>query len=168
MLGCRIGLIWAIAPSVVASEAMRSTMTDLLSRLQQASEGSRELSDEMLLACGWKIGEGSWFIDPSGSKFLPDDRPDPTRSLDDAVALVPEGWNRKVIANCWGQKTDDPHTKYTVVLYSPGFKLEEILGQGGMEEVQTRGQLASCIQHRCEPIACCIAFLKAVTAKVDA
>ena len=47
---------------------------ELLFELERATEGSRELSDEMLLACGKTI--------PLGKK-----RPHPTRSLDDAVGL---------------------------------------------------------------------------------
>lgn len=72
-------------------------MTDLLARLA-AGPGSRELSDEVLLALGakrsvignfhgpiyaWRVGEKS---------YTESDYPDPTRSVDDALALVPEGW----------------------------------------------------------------------------
>ena len=54
------------------------TRDELIAALADAEGGSREFSDEMLLACGKTI--------PLGKK-----RPHPTRSLDDAVALVPNG-----------------------------------------------------------------------------
>jgi len=80
-------------------------MTDLITRLEQTQEGSRELSDEVLLACGWKKRETiAWEVDiddygddkpvilwltPDGlnSQYPP---PDPTRNLQCAVDLVPE------------------------------------------------------------------------------
>lgn len=69
-------------------------MTDLITRLEQAKEGSRELSDEVLLALGWKTGIGTHadftkFHAPDGSPASRD-RPDPTTNLQDAVDLVPE------------------------------------------------------------------------------
>lgn len=57
----------------------------LMSRLRDAAEGSRELSDEVLLALGWKRAP-SW-RSPDG-KVFPHAIPNPTVSLDDAVALV--------------------------------------------------------------------------------
>ena len=52
----------------------------LIERLTAAKEGSRELSDEALLACGW-LGDST-------------ESQDPTRSIDDAVRwVVPEGKN---------------------------------------------------------------------------
>ncbi len=53
-------------------------MTDLAARLEQAPEGTRELSDEVLLAVGWDCGPPGWTSD----------RPDPTRDLTDIAALV--------------------------------------------------------------------------------
>ena len=82
-------------------------MTDpLLERLKRAEEGSRELSDEVLLACGWAIKEVTF---PVGTKFYNycdetgrhvtttgcgrPPAPDPTRSLGDCLRYVkPEGW----------------------------------------------------------------------------
>jgi len=59
-------------------------MTDLITRLGSAAEGSRELSDEVLRAMGWR---NTWPMKSDGGK------PDPTRSVDDALALVPDGWH---------------------------------------------------------------------------
>ncbi len=97
-------------------------MTDtLIEKLEQAEEGSRELSDEVLLACGWRktrwvpTGEPAWF-DPQGSNgsYLPH----PTRSLDDCLRYaVPEGWwpeqlswasdGSLVIATIWNRDPGD-------------------------------------------------------------
>lgn len=72
----------------------------LIQRLQEAGEGSRELSDEVLRACGWDIViEGHWLrrYVPGGVYSWPlDEAPDPSRSIDDVVALLPEGfdWDR--------------------------------------------------------------------------
>jgi len=70
-------------------------MTDL----ETATEATRELDDEVLLACGWTkkrfVGpendEVHW-RDPAGKRV---GKPKPTRSVDDALMLVPEGWVMK-------------------------------------------------------------------------
>lgn len=77
---------------------------DLISRLESAAEGSRELSDEVLVRHGWRrlspseearqslnYAPEGWWQAPGGGP-LTWRRPDPTRSVDDALALVPEGW----------------------------------------------------------------------------
>lgn len=75
-------------------------MTDqLIAKLEAAEAGSRELSDEVLLACGWRIIEREmeapatalaevWFS-PDGIEA--DEPPSPTESVDDALGLMPEG-----------------------------------------------------------------------------
>ncbi len=71
------------------------TTAPLISRLVEAKEGSRALSDEVLEALGYKMFQdwnGWGWIAPDGTKHSPGLRFDPTRSLDDAVELVPEGW----------------------------------------------------------------------------
>lgn len=74
------------------------TNAALIARLVKAKEGTRALSDEVLLALGWtkskpdpwKIGELAW-KKPNGQwAGMP---PHPTSSLDDTVDLVPEGWD---------------------------------------------------------------------------
>jgi len=65
----------------------------------QTGPSSRELSDRVLRECGW-INDLSryrgklqllhaWY--DSDGNFVPD-RPDPTQSIDDALALVPDGY----------------------------------------------------------------------------
>ena len=68
---------------------------DLIARLEAATEGSRELSDECLLAVGWKdAGKhlGQW-VRPDGSRLYKSDAPDPSQNAQDAIDhVVPEGW----------------------------------------------------------------------------
>ena len=69
-------------------------MTDptLISDLERATEGSRELSDRVLVALGWKhISTKSihWWINAAGIECAPPDRPNPTVNLQDAVEMVP-------------------------------------------------------------------------------
>ena len=77
----------------------------LIAELEAAKEGSRELSDEVLLMCGWSYepnrygpggpqwGGGGLWTDPLGiGTAASDPRPSPTESLDAALTLVPEGW----------------------------------------------------------------------------
>ena len=71
-------------------------MTDLLSRLQSASEGSAELDRDVLIACGWTDRGASriafrW-IDPSGVLHALDVMP--TRSLDDITGLIEQAGMR--------------------------------------------------------------------------
>lgn len=62
-----------------------------------ADEGSRELSDRVLLAL---VDTDYTFYNPLiGRHVVKPNRPDPTRSLDDALALVPEGGVIELIVN---------------------------------------------------------------------
>ena len=72
----------------------------LLEDLQNAKEGSRELSNRCLLAVGWtmkKLCSGTaeyWFrwIDPEDTHYKTN--PDPSRNTQDALdCMVPEGWH---------------------------------------------------------------------------
>lgn len=69
-------------------------MTDLISRLEAATEGSRELSDECLLAMGWTYKPdwcGHAWRSPDESWVGFDKRPDPTRNVQDAIDwMVPD------------------------------------------------------------------------------
>ena len=87
-------------------------MTDLITRLEAATEGSQELGDDVLLACGWTefIEKGTdngfgltddkhWMLPPkSNSMYLRyhSHCPNPTTSIDAALTLVPEGWSTKI------------------------------------------------------------------------
>ena len=74
-------------------------MDDLITRLEQATEGSRELSDEVLKACGWhhrvdkRLPDRSqWgWLAPAlegGKPRLILSDPSPTESIDVALTLV--------------------------------------------------------------------------------
>ncbi len=62
----------------------------LISELEAAEEGSRKLSDEVLLALGWRIGEPRRAWAPNREFHFSDQIPDPSRNLQDGVNLVPE------------------------------------------------------------------------------
>ena len=67
-------------------------MADLIVRLESAKVGTRELSDEALLAVGFERA-GTLWVGPGHRTFMVDAQPDPTRSVDDALKwMVPEGW----------------------------------------------------------------------------
>lgn len=63
-------------------------MTDLIARIESAEAGSRELSDEVLLAL--------WGHPLSANVKS---RPSPTESVDDALGLVPEGLNALIASD---------------------------------------------------------------------
>lgn len=68
-------------------------MDALITELEAAPVGSRELSDKVLLATGWSIGStGHWFTPEHERLGINPQRPSPTESLDAALTLVPEGW----------------------------------------------------------------------------
>ncbi|MBC8240918.1 MAG: hypothetical protein H8E30_10645 [Alphaproteobacteria bacterium] len=66
-------------------------MTNLITCLEQAETGSRELSDEVLLALGW----GRQYEVP----LMVSDRPNLTVSVDDTKLLMPDGWVIRHIAD---------------------------------------------------------------------
>ena len=63
----------------------------LIARLVETKEGTRELSDEVLVALGWRIGKPRRAWAPNRDFYFDDQVPDPTRNLQDIVDLVPEG-----------------------------------------------------------------------------
>lgn len=78
-------------------------MTDLIERLETAESGSRELSDEVLLALDWTYALKSSAITGSGGGDIEmwhspaglmhhGPRPSPAESVDDALSLVPDGY----------------------------------------------------------------------------
>lgn len=73
-------------------------MDQLIAELEAAPEGSRELSDKVLEACGWhhctdgRLQRDQWqWLAPGKPPILVMGDPDPTRSFDDALILVPAG-----------------------------------------------------------------------------
>lgn len=70
---------------------------ELIARLEKATGPDRGLADEILLTCDWKIEEHGagpdpscvWIDpDPDGEDYIAGDQPDPTASLDAALALL--------------------------------------------------------------------------------
>ena len=75
------------------------TNAALIAKLEQAQEGSRVLSEEVLLALGWAIRVSDksphfvYWIKPGGGEFSSDNRPEPTQNLQDATGLLaPDFW----------------------------------------------------------------------------
>lgn len=78
-------------------------MDSLIARLEAATEGSRELSNECLLAVGWEYRHDillppDWLDkdkNPSGNIFINSPwPPDPSQNVQDAITwMVPEGWD---------------------------------------------------------------------------
>ena len=70
----------------------RAKIEALIADLQATKEGSRELSDRVLLTCGWEEGEflkhGLMWRSPDGALVYGYLRPDPTRSVDDCKKWV--------------------------------------------------------------------------------
>lgn len=69
---------------------------DLIAKLEAATEPSRELADEVLLACGWSYNQfnGYWYPTKEHMKhhaeprYLFDRQPNPLTSIDAALTLV--------------------------------------------------------------------------------
>lgn len=116
---------------------MADDLKPLIAELESAKEGSRKLSDKVLLACGWryeKVEDGIGFsgkpqqrdawIDPTGVPWMrsvASNRPSPTESLDDAVAMVPEQDGSNLagfLAAVFGQQRigDIPDKKLAIVI----------------------------------------------------
>ena len=78
-------------------------MTDqLIAKLEAAEAGSRELSDVVLLALGWTHPHTVSWVSPDGRGVHDLDAPSPTESVDDALGLVPEGYEPGKLK--WGHK----------------------------------------------------------------
>ncbi len=117
------------------------TLSDLIERLEQATEGSRELSHATCKAAGWREKNGCW-SPPGLDAFQWVSTPDVTRSIDAALTLVPEGWVPHMHFADPMQKTDSHDC---------------ILGWPGTKEVGAYGKTM--------PIAIVIAALKAIEGK---
>lgn len=83
---------------------------ELIKALEEAKAGSRELSDEVLMAFGWRKTHRAWndargrAMQPYPAWVTPDgveqgyyfSANSPTESVDDALALVPEGYDEEI------------------------------------------------------------------------
>ena len=93
---------------------------NLIERLEKAEGPSRELADEVLLACGWTqpiktiYGEsGRVWQHPKGPWSF-NERPNPMEDMNEAIELVPEGW----LPNLDTFRSDG-NVKYTWLLWKP-------------------------------------------------
>jgi hypothetical protein len=83
---------------------MPGDLAALIHDLETAERGSRELSDEVLKVCGWRVElfdfdrvrGGCVVRRPDGCAVLFENRPSPTESVDDAIAIIPKGWRDDV------------------------------------------------------------------------
>ena len=117
-------------------------MDDLLKRLEEATEGSRELDAEI----GETLGiEPAWY-GPYGyydaAKDAPREHEHYTTSLDAALTLVPEGWD-------WAIVSDDQASVY-----------RRKKSSGGYEEI-----FDSPVEAATPALALCVASLKAIEAR---
>ena len=79
---------------------MRDELETLIADLEKAQEGSRELSDRVLLANGWRVEDEMAVGYPDGKLriwYTPMTQfqgvcPSPSTSLDAAFHLLPKGW----------------------------------------------------------------------------
>jgi hypothetical protein len=75
-------------------------MQDLIERLEKADGPDRELGNDILFAAGWTQNEMDYgggnqvtvWMAPDDTEYLDGDHPDPTKSIDAAVALLPSGF----------------------------------------------------------------------------
>ncbi len=68
-------------------------MIEFIEKLEKLEVGSREASDDILLKLGWTFlspNTGQIWTDPAGKRHISDIRPDPSRSLEDIISLIPE------------------------------------------------------------------------------
>lgn len=139
----------------------------LLADLERATDGSRDLSDQVLLAAGWRVerprdcgvkdqsgdcfgcgnkvpAKGECAVPQSNWNWTPRNRPNVTENLQDALLLVPEGWSYQIIGPDPLLERGQPHC---------------ILGLPGTHEVVARGATS--------PLALCIASLRAIAAEKE-
>jgi hypothetical protein len=144
------------------------TLSDLITKLEAATEGSRELSDEVLLACGW-VREGTrdprldcWrdpqgnvydhWNDPHGRATQVVPRPSPTESIDAALTLVPDDWGYVSVSMLRGGSSE-------------AFMLEKDYSPPGDGHIDDEwSQWLEKAFHTSPALAICIAALKAIEA----
>jgi hypothetical protein len=84
-----------------------AALAALIERLESATWQDRELADDVLLTCGWKVREHNfgwgerevvWTKFGAVEKYVDGEQPNPLASIDAALTLVPDGI-RWVISN---------------------------------------------------------------------
>lgn len=149
---------------------------DLIAELKSAKEGNRDLSDKVLLACGWETGKqlsstgaeepfDVWVpLDKTARHIRDGDQPDPTRDLYATLAwVVPEGWGWNLLVEWRGTATDNPHQLCTAGVRSPDALYREAGPHQGGDYTREfiKGTDGHAIQVADPILALCIAALKA-------
>ena len=122
-------------------------MTDLIARLEAATEGSRDLSDDVLLSCGW-VNENGWWRKPREQAVW---LLDPTRSFDDAVAIMPPWWAIELVWDLVSPSTGK----------SGKWGASVFIRDCEHDHQHPRCPRASCHDASTIPLAFCIAIVKA-------
>lgn len=77
-------------------------MSDLIKQLEEAEEGSVKLDECVLLAIGWRREWQDWFPPGEENRLVSQGAlPQPTRSIDAALALVPDAWQGIWVGEEW-------------------------------------------------------------------
>jgi hypothetical protein len=104
---------------------MTADLAALLARLEEAKEGTVELSEEIARHLGWTPRDGVWY--PPGSTGYPQpcapNAPRYTTSIDAALLLVPEGWH-------WTIYDTNGAGKACAQVEPPNFSFEPWTGDG--------------------------------------
>jgi hypothetical protein len=87
------------------------TLSELFAKLEEAEEGSRELSNTIAEAVGWERNDARSFVWKSTDGLAHHTAPDFSRSLDAALTLIPEGWHFRNVCQTgegqWGCHVTD-------------------------------------------------------------
>ncbi len=134
-------------------------MSDLIERLEKATGPDRELGNEVLLACGWRIEEHGDGPDRhvfwcGQDDYADGDQPDPTASLDAALTLVDDFWLELAVyhegvfgAHAW--------------LHAPEHLVSSKMIVWGDAHLKPSQSISFKDAHDLYPIAICVAALRA-------
>lgn len=115
------------------------TRSQLIKRLWKAKRGSRELSDAMLLACGWEkrslstSGQLDVWFDSNRGIWYDDKRPSPTESVDDGLRLVMQGASAAVTQHGSGRGSTELYAYISQVFALTVIKMDV----GGAMQLKT-------------------------------
>lgn len=142
-------------------------MTDLHTRLLNAEEGSRELSDEVLLTLGWwkdtkrtPTYPVQW-VDLKGGGWDDGTQPNPTQNSHDAVSLMPDGWYAGIDPRFFFEDDNAKWVVYDAILCRPRWTDWVPINSDWIDRVEARAKtpaLAVCaalmaMQEKTDPKA---------------
>ena len=129
---------------------MTTNLPTLIEKLEQAEEGSRELSDEVLLTLGWKPHEveangvqGQIWFNAEGYRDLADlgGRPDPTCSLDDCLRyVVPGGWHLGLDPIFYEDEQVHDPVEYDAILCRPDWSRWTPVDSDWIKRIEAHGK----------------------------